>query len=86
MLENKKGPIVMNMFKTEMDIIMLSPLIFGVCMILWMDDYISKQMLIGDEIDVGFVVLVTIISFFILWVGWMGYTDYKAYFDYSEKV
>lgn len=86
MLENKKGPVTnIDMYKMDMDIIMLAPMMIGTGMVLWVIDYISKQISIGAEIDLALVILVISMAIFWWWFGWMGYTDYKAYFDYSEE-
>lgn len=87
MLENKNGPIVTDydVSKEDLNIIMLSPLIIGISLLLWELEYIFRQVSIGDEIERGFVVLVTITSVFFICFGWMGYTDHKAYFDYSAE-
>lgn len=86
MLESKNGPVTnIDMYKMDMDIIMLSPMMIGTGMILWMIDYISKQILTGEEIEIVFVMLLISTGTFWWWFGWLGYTDHKAYFDYSEE-
>ena len=87
MLENKNGPIKIDdhISKTDGDIMMISPLLFGLVWFVLSIEYIVNVIIGTSELDKGLIILNAIWSIFLISVGWLFYTNHKAYFDYSAE-